>query len=612
MEVSPFDLVSQNLQRLGALTISEYLASSAVKSAPHESQNVPVQSADDPGSRSPADTIPDVINPEPEPETSLPQEISTVEPPIDPNEDAGVLQIEQACAGKTTPRWIFYTNREVQINPVLCYGAALHISGTTPHTGQIYCTDTLFPTESEAKSACATLALSSGVLSYIQHATHPLPQPVMLATPPSSPLTLQQFYESLPRPFPSEDGGDKTAAEINAPPRVNTIVNTSGGARLRSMYHWQTDPTSGLVGCLLRLARPFSASTHTPSSSQIGNKAYVVSPIFLKRADAKAAVCLLALSLDVTAHIRAAKAAAADTYTNRMASRVYGELSRLKMGNYAVQWAFEGAANTHRCTLTVNVGTPGMPHTRTYTVPPEHRTKADAKAAVACLAAEQGVVEFMRFRGAPPPPANGSHKTFWERIQAVEREGMGAGVGGKRKEREGDVEDDEIAGKKAIGGGFSLSLKPNPPPMSALSGQHLLPLRPRPTEPFTASAGPSTPRGHQAPSLPPRPMGVGPTFVGAQPRLPPRPAPVVFGGAQRAGYPFSNTPSSFPTRNFPLPNTPAPTGEFYVPKPRNYTYVAPPLHYEPMRPRGGSSVHRENARRVLQSGNGGDVHVGYS
>lgn len=40
---------------------------------------------------------------------------------------------------------------------------------------------------------------------------------------------------------------------------------------------------------------------------------------------------------------------------------------------------------------------------KVYKVPVEYRTKVDAKVAVACLAAHEGVIEFVRFRGQPPP-----------------------------------------------------------------------------------------------------------------------------------------------------------------------------------------------------------------
>lgn len=52
---------------------------------------------------------------------------------------------------------------------------------------------------------------------------------------------------------------------------------------------------------------------------------------------------------------------------------------------------------------------PTAEETKTFSAPTDYRTKVDAKIAVACLAAEQGAVEFLRFRGGPPPPG---YQTF--------------------------------------------------------------------------------------------------------------------------------------------------------------------------------------------------------
>jgi len=52
--------------------------------------------------------------------------------------------------------------------------------------------------------------------------------------------------------------------------------------------------------------------------------------------------------------------------------------------------------------------TSALPEMRKYEVPCEYRNKADARAAVIAQAAEQGVVEFVRFRGRPPPPGYSS------------------------------------------------------------------------------------------------------------------------------------------------------------------------------------------------------------
>lgn len=54
--------------------------------------------------------------------------------------------------------------------------------------------------------------------------------------------------------------------------------------------------------------------------------------------------------------------------------------------------------------LVVRLSTsPTSEQVRRYTVPSDYRNKADAKVGVICLAAEHGIVEFVRFRGGTPP-----------------------------------------------------------------------------------------------------------------------------------------------------------------------------------------------------------------
>lgn len=54
--------------------------------------------------------------------------------------------------------------------------------------------------------------------------------------------------------------------------------------------------------------------------------------------------------------------------------------------------------------LVVTLSTlPTPEQVRRYTVPNDYRSKADAKVAVICNAAEQGVVEFVHFQGGSPP-----------------------------------------------------------------------------------------------------------------------------------------------------------------------------------------------------------------
>jgi hypothetical protein len=110
----------------------------------------------------------------------------------------------------------------------------------------------------ESKRACAKLALEQGLLDFIKFGngqTHPavirddqewessqmetdhFPQDL-------SPLSLQEFYEALPRPFP-ESFGDKTAVEINAPAWLNVTVQSARGGKLSPSFMWFTDGGNG-------------------------------------------------------------------------------------------------------------------------------------------------------------------------------------------------------------------------------------------------------------------------------------------------------------------------------------------------------------------------------
>ena len=110
----------------------------------------------------------------------------------------------------------------------------------------------------ESKRACAKLALEQGVLDFIKFGNGQT-QPTVIRDDqewessrmevddflrPPSPLSLQEFYEALPRPFP-EPFGDKTAVEINAPAWLNVTVQSARGGKLTPSFMWFTDGGNG-------------------------------------------------------------------------------------------------------------------------------------------------------------------------------------------------------------------------------------------------------------------------------------------------------------------------------------------------------------------------------
>ena len=170
-------------------------------------------------------------------------------------------------------------------------------------------------------------------------------------------------------------------------------------------------------GCLLKVDR-------------LGEyKAFIVDARFPKRSDAKAAVCLQAMSEGIGNYIRSIISVVDSKITPKMRSfssslvqpalnsalnKIDTELhprfeynkerngSRFPLSCLAVSSHYQHVA--FGAALVVRLSTsPTSEQVRRYTVPNDYRNKADAKVAVICHAAEQGVVEFVRFWGGPPP-----------------------------------------------------------------------------------------------------------------------------------------------------------------------------------------------------------------
>lgn len=167
-------------------------------------------------------------------------------------------------------------------------------------------------------------------------------------------------------------------------------------------------------GCLLRLKRPGEC------------RSYFAEPQFGSQKDAKAGVCLLALSQGAGKYIREVGAAVEARITPQMRSfvltsvfpslmaetqRICGTAPRYESytaddgeRNHAVMRSSADALLAFGCKLSVSLKPQaGDSERREYTVPAEYRSKADAKIAVAYLAAEQGVLDLLRFEGQPIP-----------------------------------------------------------------------------------------------------------------------------------------------------------------------------------------------------------------
>ncbi|KAI0284173.1 hypothetical protein BC826DRAFT_1179399 [Russula brevipes] len=220
---------------------------------------------------------------------------SVQEPSLgDAGEDPAVAKIEKCCvewrAGRIKPRWIFLIDSKSTGSfwtfEYLCdfaratvaeYECALQIK-LSLHLFRVFSVDVVHPSFEAAKAACA-----EGILDFIKFGNgqtvpaerrhfQPQEDDAVSSAPPIA-LTLQGFFEAPPRPLP-EPVDDKTVAEINAPGWLNALIQSARGG----------------------------SSTSSFGSSAVCT--YVVEPQFPKRADAKNAVCLVALAAGVGAYIR--------------------------------------------------------------------------------------------------------------------------------------------------------------------------------------------------------------------------------------------------------------------------------------------------------------------
>lgn len=203
--------------------------------------------------------------------------------------------------------------REQLLTRFSALGCALRID-LSQRLSKVFSVDTVYDSGEDAKRACADVALAEGVLDFIKQwdsQTEPTlpsgerqPQDILGNIDTWS---VQSFFETLPRPFP-EPVEDKTAHEINGSAWLNTTIQTARGGKLVAKFIWTISELSGseypqprndrvvnptsVHGCLLRLERPGEC------------KSYLVDAKFSKRAEAKAAVCLQAMSQGVGSYIR--------------------------------------------------------------------------------------------------------------------------------------------------------------------------------------------------------------------------------------------------------------------------------------------------------------------
>ncbi|KAI0065180.1 hypothetical protein BV25DRAFT_1822296 [Artomyces pyxidatus] len=330
--------------------------------------------------------------------------------PVIAEENSRVREIEQCCvewrASRVRPHWVQLSDPR----PGGKTGCALRIQ-LSLHSVRVYSVDTVYSDFAEAKNACAQDAVDDGVLEFIRHGngqTQPAERNYLnagddgeIATPTTlSGISLQGFFESLPRPLPESMDG-KSATEINAPSWLNMLVQSARGGRLTIHFIWIVDAKYGLHGAVLRVVRPGEC------------RSFLVDPQFPKRADAKAAVCLMAMSQGIGDYIREVGASldkkipADDRRRAHECILPFISTEYLKVwpGKHPEMFEYPKEQDAFGCVMTLKLSEDPSPNEiRTWTVPAEYRTKTDAKIASVLLAFANGAVEFLQFRGEPVPP----------------------------------------------------------------------------------------------------------------------------------------------------------------------------------------------------------------
>ncbi|KAK0434543.1 uncharacterized protein EV420DRAFT_396271 [Desarmillaria tabescens] len=299
-----------------------------------------------------------------------------------PEKDPGVKAIEDWCEGsKLLVQWYDIVAKDGER-----HAAALRILATS-HSFRVYSTAALYKDFTEAKTACAGVAIAEGALKFTGEASLP-------AAPSVGRTTLQEFYDLLPRPLPEPSLSKQNVSEVQAVGWLNQTVQSTRGSQLQAEYLPFME--NSMSGCLLRIDRP------NPKEC----KSYIVDARFHKRSEAKTAVALLAMSQGVGEWLKEVA---------KEVNRITQEMKRVKDSflprlikecqiSNGEQPTFEckNERDAWSCTLTVNLSpTKGQQDLREFSVPTQYRNQSDAKVAVCCKADNEKIIDLLRFRREP-------------------------------------------------------------------------------------------------------------------------------------------------------------------------------------------------------------------
>lgn len=98
--------------------------------------------------------------------------------------------------------------------------------------------------------ACALIAQEEGVLDYIRHGNgqktkpqQPGPTVTVSKTPSHTQMSVQEFFEALPRPFVEPIDEGKSASEIQWANMLNMIIQGAKMHGLKTMFYFTDTET---------------------------------------------------------------------------------------------------------------------------------------------------------------------------------------------------------------------------------------------------------------------------------------------------------------------------------------------------------------------------------
>ncbi|KAG7440154.1 uncharacterized protein BT62DRAFT_938358 [Guyanagaster necrorhizus] len=302
-----------------------------------------------------------------------------------PEKDPGVKAVEDWCEeSNLLVKWYDVTAKDGER-----HGAALRILATL-HSFRVYSTAALYKGFTEAKAACALVAIAEGALKFTGGASFPAP-------PPVGQVSLQEFYNLLPRPLPEPSLAKQNVSEVQAVGWLNQTIQSTRGSQLQAEYLPFTE--NSLSGCLLRIDRP------DPKQC----KSYIVDARFQKRGESKTAVALIAVSQGVGVWLKE---------VTKEINKITPEMKRIKdsflpkltkecqaSNDEQPTFEYKNQRDAWSCTMTVNLSpTKGQRDLREFSVPTRYRNQSDAKIAACCKAANENLIDLLRFRREPSLP----------------------------------------------------------------------------------------------------------------------------------------------------------------------------------------------------------------